>query len=342
MVECREASREGVTTRVKSVYEPPLAPKSETVAAPHSVPSASTTPGSRKLLPPTHLLRAFVCTARHGSVALAAEELHVTAGAVSKQLLELERWLGLALFERLKKRLHLTPAGTRYLALIEPLLQRIEAATLELLSGSTPAGALLLSTMPTFGAKWLFPRLPAFRAQYPQIELRFLPYVKGYDFEDPALDCAIRFGEGPWPGACADYLVGREAIVIAPPKLPEALALRVPADVAKHTLLRHVTTPQAWSDWCRQQGVEQVNPFAGPALDLVSNLVSAVQAGMGLALVPRCLVADEIATGTLAAPFTETLHRRAGYFLCYPQSKASLPALLCFRQWLLEAAQNMS
>jgi LysR family transcriptional regulator, glycine cleavage system transcriptional activator len=330
-----------VLAAVKPVYESPIAAKSETVAAHRSVPSASAAPAagtSRKLLPPTQLLRAFVCTARHGSVAVAAEELHVTPGAVSKQLGELERWVGIALFERLKKRLHLTPAGQRYQAQIEPLLKQIEAATLELLGGAAPTGALVLSTMPTFGAKWLFPRLPAFRALYPQIELRFMPYVKGYDFDDPALDCAIRYGEGPWPGACADYIVGHETTVIAPPRLPEALALNTPADVARHTLLRHVTTPQAWADWCRQHQVEGVNAFAGPELDMVSNLVSAVQAGLGLALVPRCLVVDEIASGSVSEPFAERTWRRTGYSLCYPQAKASMPALQCFRQWLLAEA----
>ena len=104
---------------------------------------------------------------------------------MSKQVQELERWTGVAVFERVRKRLSLTPAGQRYEAAIRPLLAQIEAATLELITSGDGGGALHLSTLPTFGSKWLIPRLPAFARLHPQIDLRFVPYVQGYDFHRP-------------------------------------------------------------------------------------------------------------------------------------------------------------
>jgi LysR family glycine cleavage system transcriptional activator len=140
-----------------------------------------------RLLPPPQLLRALIATARHGSVVRAAEELHLTAGAVSKQLLELERRFGITLFERVRKRLALTEAGQRYVERVAPLLDEIERVTLDLLADRSPQGTgepqvLHLSMLPTIGAKWVIPRLADFLATHPQIDLRFIPFVDGYYF----------------------------------------------------------------------------------------------------------------------------------------------------------------
>jgi len=288
----------------------------------------------RRLHPPVHLLQAFATTARFGSISRAAEALHLTQSAVSKQVQELERWTGVALFERVRKRLSLTPAGQRYESAVRPLLGQLEAATLDLITSGDGGGALHVSTLPTFGAKWLIPRLPAFQKAHPQVALNFVPYVQGYDFHRADLDCSILFGDGHWPGAQADYLTGRDVMLIAPPAPRNKPLLRKPQDVAKFQLLQHTSVPQAWSHWCDAHGVQGVNPYAGPQLDQFHSLIRAVAAGMGLALVPRCLVAEDVATGVVSAPLRDGYVDDLGYWLCYPESRAHLPALTSFREWL--------
>ena len=293
----------------------------------------------RRLQPPLHLLRAFCTVVRFGGVSRAAEALHLTQSAVSKQVQELERWVGVPLFERSRKRLTLTPAGERYEKAVGALLARLEAATLELITSGEEGGALHLSVLPTLAAKWLIPRLPQLRAQHPQITLHFVPHVQGYDFSSPGLDCSILFGDGHWPGARAHYLTGRDVALIG----PRAGALagappRRPQDVARHTLLRHVSVPGAWQHWAQTHGVAGIDPLAGPQFDQFETIIRAVSVGMGLALVPRCLVHDEIAAGTVTEPlpgggYTSDL----GYWLCYPEARAQLAPLARFRDWLLAA-----
>ena len=287
------------------------------------------------LNPPLHLLKAFVTTARFGSISRAAEALHLTQSAVSKQIQELERTTGVPLFERVRQRLSLTPAGQRYEAAVRPLLAQLEAATVELITGADGGGSLHLSMLPTFGAKWLIPRLPAFQLAHPQVALHFVPYVQGYDFHRADLDCSILFGDGHWPGVKAHYLTGREQVLIAPPAAASQPLLREPQDVAHFQRLQHVSVPMAWSHWMESHGLEGINPFAGPQMDQFHGVIRAVAAGMGIALVPRCLVQDDIAAGLVSAPLNDLHMDDLGYWLCYPEARAQHPPLEGFRRWIL-------
>ncbi|APE47152.1 bacterial regulatory helix-turn-helix, lysR family protein [Delftia acidovorans] len=294
----------------------------------------------RRLNPPTHLLRAFSTVVRFGGVSRAAEALHLTQSAVSKQIQELEKWVGVPLFERERKRLRLTPAGERYERAVRALLGQLEAATLELITSDDSRGALHLSSLPTFAAKWLIPRLPQFQQRYPQITLHFVPYVHSYQFDSPGLDCAILFGDGHWNGAHAHYLVGRQVALIAPPRGagPEA-RITTPQDVARCTRLRHVTIPDAWARWSEAHGVNGISPLAGPQFDQFQTIIRAVMAGMGIALVPRCLVQDEIAAGLVNEPLPQHGYQSAlGYWLCYPADRANHGTLGIFRNWLVDHA----
>jgi DNA-binding transcriptional LysR family regulator len=294
---------------------------------------------SRYHTPPIHLLRAFTMTARAGTVSAAAEALHLTQSAVSKQVQDLEDWLGVALFERVKKRLRLTPAGHRYLQAVNPLLQQLDAITIDLMSNPLGDAVLHLSCLPTFAAKWLVPRLPAFQAAHPKITLHFVPFVDGYDFLRSDLDCAVRYGHGTWPGAQAVYVTGREMVLIAPPRQAASAALRKPDDIRHFALLQHQTVPEAWEGWCRQYEVSGVKPGLGPQFDQYQTLIRAVAAGMGLGLVPSCLVQQEVEHGEVRLPLQRCGYRSTtGYFLCYPEVRAEMPALVVFKDWLAQQA----
>ncbi len=292
--------------------------------------------------PSSQLLYAFAVTAQLGTVAAASQALHITPSAVSKQILELEAWLGVALFTRVRKRLQLTPTGQRYLASVKPLLSQLEAATLEAKSSPLNGWMLSLAVTPTFGSKWLIPRLRSFFEAHPDIELRFSSYSQARDFTQPDLDCAIHGGEPPWPAVVAERLAGGGVVLIAPPKSRNLAALRRPADVAHHRLIHHASVPHIWPDWCEANAVEGFNPYRGLRLDYYDAVISAVAEGLGLGLVPGCLVEKEIARGDVSAPEWAAgrgMRDSAGYYLCYPEAKSELEPLVVFRRWLQAQAQ---
>jgi DNA-binding transcriptional LysR family regulator len=176
------------------------------------------------------------------------------------------------------------------------------------------------------------------------VTLHFVPFVHGYDFSDPELDCSILFGDGHWPGARSHYLAGNDVALIAPRKELAEVDIRSPQDVTRCTLLRHVTVPEAWQRWSEAQtGLPEMDTLAGPQFDQFQTMIRAVSVGMGVALVPRCLVQDEITAGTVAEPlpgggYTSEL----GYWLCYPEARAHLATLVRFRDWLLAAPKPVA
>ncbi len=273
--------------------------------------------------------------ARHGSFTRAAQELSVTQGAVSKQVKQLEQFVGVELFLRLRHGLVLTEAGQAYLTKIQVGLGQIEAATLELISHQGQGGMLHLTSMPTFGARWLIPRLAGFMRLRPDIHVEFLPHRKGYDFSTPELDAAVRFGEGVWPGSGADYIVGRDVVPVGSPKLfPHPC--KAPEELLMHPLMHHTSALEGWTDWFSQVGCDVRRTREGARFDQYNLLSQAAAAGFGIALIPRCLIEDELRDGKLAPVIDLHIRARQGYYLCYPEAKANLPTLQAFRQWLME------
>lgn len=295
----------------------------------------------RRLNPPLHLLRAFSTVVRFGGISRAAANLHLTQSAVSKQIQELERWLEVPLFNRNGKRLELTPAGAQYERTIRPLLDQIEAATLGLISESVDGGVLRVSAMPTFSAKWLIPRLPDFRHKHPGVHINFVRYVRGFDYLDASIDCSFLFGDGKWPGAQALYLEGHEVVLVAP--VDAGHLIHGPEDVRAFPLLRHVTAPEDWPRWQEINQVPGLQTLSGPQFDNYHAMIQAVIAGIGIALIPRCLIDDELANRQLIAPLRGqpgggyTSHY--GYWFCYRQERSQSVPLQLFRDWLVSQVE---
>lgn len=291
----------------------------------------------RRLCPSLTDLQAFEMAARHGSFTRAAMELSVTQGAVSKQVKQLEQFVGVELFLRLRHGLILTEAGHSYLSKIQAGLGQIEAATLELISHQGRGGLLRLTCMPTFGARWLIPRLNGFTRARPDINVEFLPHRQGYDFSAPELDAAVRFGEGAWPGSGADYIVGREVVPVGSPRLFARPCTRA-EDLLAHPLMHHTSALEGWHDWFSQAGCDTRRARDGARFDQYNLLSQAAAAGFGIALIPRCLIEDELRDGKLAAVIDLPIRARQGYYLCYPEQKARLPILQAFRDWMMEVS----
>ncbi|HEY4254294.1 MAG TPA: LysR substrate-binding domain-containing protein [Roseomonas sp.] len=290
----------------------------------------------RRHVPATAALQAFEACARHLSVSRAAEELRLTQSAVSRQLAGLEALLGLRLFQRVRQRLVLTPAGAAYAPQVRGSLARIEGATLELLAHRGGGGTLTLSVSPTFGARWLVPRLAGFQAAYPRVMLNFRNYetrMTRLDFAAEDVDAAVFLGEEDRPGIVTHRLVEDARVPIcAPALLPD---LHGAADLLRQTLLQQTTRPRGWVQWFAEAGCAAPEALRGPQFHNMAMVAEAAAAGLGVALLPRFLVAQELADGRLAAPFEQPLRGSEAYLLAYPEEAAEVPALRAFRDWLL-------
>lgn len=287
--------------------------------------------------PSLHELHAFAAVARLGSFSQAAEQLCVTQGAVSRAVARLEAHLGVPLLSRHGRHSVLTEAGQRYLARVAAPVEAIESASIELMREAS-AAALRVSVLPTLASKWLIPRLPDFHARHPEVALSFAPYRRDDPLDAPDIDAWVRNGDGRWPRPImSDYVVGRDIVPICrPADLQGDGAIREPADLLRHPLLFHTNYPDNWRYWFQAVGVqlpEGLKPAAD--FDQVAMLVQAVIAGLGVAVVQRCLIEDDLAAGRVAIAVDRPVLNTRGYYLCYPAGKREGRALSAFRAWLL-------
>lgn len=283
-------------------------------------------------------LLAFDAVARHESVTLAAGALCITVSAVSKQIAGLEAFLGgRALVQRNGRGVQLTPQGRVYWQKIAGGLRAIETATFEARSGDAGAGLLTLASVPTFLTKWLIPRLPAFSQKSRQVTLSFSRHLEPTDGIPAGVDAAIRYGTDGWPGVVSEYIAGREFVLIAARTLvQDRHRIAQPADLIGHTLLHHEGAPAAWRQWASQHDVAETHTVAGPRFAQYASLIQAAVNGLGIGLVPRILVQDELAEGVLVMPCGAPVRVDQGHYLCYRPDRLMLPGFAAFRSWLLE------
>ncbi|WP_016678958.1 transcriptional regulator GcvA, partial [Yersinia pestis] len=227
-----------------------------------------------KRLPPLNALRAFDAAARHLSFTKAAEELFVTQAAVSHQIKSLEDFLGLKLFRRRNRSLLLTEEGQSYYLDIKEIFTSINEATRKLQARSAK-GALTVSLPPSFAIQWLVPRLSGFNAAYPGIDVRIQAVDREEDKLADDVDVAIFYGRGNWSGLRTERLYAEFLLpVCAPSLLTGENGLKVPSDLANHTLL-HDTSRRDWLAYTRQLGVPQINVQQGPIFSHSAMVVQA-------------------------------------------------------------------
>ncbi|PMS24118.1 LysR family transcriptional regulator [Trinickia soli] len=294
----------------------------------------------RRKIPSIEALIAFEAAARHLSFTRSADELALTQSAVGRQVALLEEYLGVALFNRVKKRLSLTEVGQLYAKQVRENLERMERDTLAAMAHRNAGGLLELAVIPTFATRWLIPRLAQFYEQHEDIVVNLTTRAEPFLFTDTPFDAAIHFGDPVWPGSIAKYLFGEEMTAVCSPRLMNGRATLAPHDLSNFTLLHQSARPDAWRQWLAQAGVHEADCMKGQRYELFSMLVEAARAGLGIALVPRFLASQELATGELVCPCDLPLRSDKGYYLVYPEHKQNSPWLQAFESWLLSAASR--
>ena len=288
----------------------------------------------RRKIPSTMALQAFEAAARHQSYTKAADELAVTQSAVCRQIAALETFLGLRLFRRSHRGVALTDAGLQYSRQVTTRLDEVERDTLDLMSRGGRGGSLELGVVPTFATRWLLPRLPDFARRHPDIHINLASRPRPFLFEDSGLDAALYAGERIWPGTEGLFLMQEHLVAVASPALLGRRRSLSDDDWPRHTLLQQSTRPYAWRQWFESRGLQVDNDMSGPRLELFSMVAEAATHGMGVGLLPRFLVEDELARGQLVQVSDHVQPDQRRYYLVHPEGKADDAVLAVFRDWL--------
>lgn len=287
-------------------------------------------------LPPLNALRSFEAAARLGGVGRAADALHVTHGAISRQLRLLEEHLGVALFQREGRGLRLTRAGEDLQAACEGAFEQIREAVVALKRQQRPE-ALVLGCSGSILARWMIPRLQALQNALPQLPLHWSAQDGSFTAEQQGLDAVLLLAQPPWPrGWQVRELAPERVGVVVSPQHPAAARLRhqPPSSLLGESLLHTASRPQAWPAWALSHGLEPAQLQLGSGFEHLYYLLEAAVAGLGVAIAPEPLVADELAVGRLLAPWG--FGATGGFWVLATPEGAADPRVDALAGWLQE------
>jgi LysR family glycine cleavage system transcriptional activator len=284
-------------------------------------------------LPPLNAIKAFEAAARLVSFTKAGAELGVTHGAISRQVALLENWLGVPLFRRLKSQIELTVAGKSFLDAMGPALDRIALAVVHLTEHSDPV-TVGVNAPPTFTLRWLIPRLSIFQRRHLGIDVRLTTSLAPIDFAKAEYNIAIRGAEQPLAGAGSRAFLTESILPVCHPDLLHKLPLAVPADLKRHTLLSYATEPYPWAEWLRVVNAPDLKPEATLNFEQMYFTLQAALEGLGVALIPYFMVADDIAAERLCTPFGALGVRTRHYYANWAPDATPNMAQKAFCDWL--------
>ncbi len=289
---------------------------------------------AQRWLPSLSALRAFEAAARHESAKQAAEELSVTATAISHQIRALEESLGVALFLRKPRQLELTARGRELQQVLETAFDSISATAVRL-SAAPCRQAITLSTTPAVAVRWLLSWVCLLRDAHPDIDLRIHASHEPVALDGVTADIAIRYGDGRWPGLVAEKLFDNTFI----PACSPLLGLHDAAELPKHSLIHFrnqtvVSSPIDWTAWQKQAKVPGLDISAGLVFSDETHAVSAAIGAQGVALMSRQLIEDELREGRLVQPFGPELEGKP-FFLVYPENRKNDPTIQAVRDWVM-------
>jgi DNA-binding transcriptional LysR family regulator len=292
----------------------------------------------RRLLPSISLLTAFDAVIRTGSTLAAARDLDLSQGAVSRLVQSLEAQLGVVLFLRERRRLVPTDHALAYARDVGKALDLIYRGSLRVRS-NTGEGTLSLAILPTFGTRWLAPRLPRFLAAHPGVTINLGTRLKPFDFDEEGFDAAIHFGTGPWSGTDGVKLLDERLVACAAPSLLAGRAFDDARDVLALPLLQLETRPYAWAAWFAHYGVTD-KPSNGMLFDQFAPMLQAIIHGLGVGLLPEFLARGDLDDGRLVEVFGGPVPVEGSYHLVWPRTGARHPPLRAFRDWLVAEAAD--
>jgi len=281
---------------------------------------------------PLASLRVFVAVAEHKSFTRGADALGVTASAASMQVQALEEYLRVPLFRRNGRQVELTPQGALLRPKVEEALADLERAIDEA-RADRGSGPLRVTTIASFLAQWLLPRLPNFTSQHAGIDVQIHTSTLLVDFVKTGMDAGIRFGAGTWPRLHAQKLFDEWLVPVCTPQLLQRHGLVTEARDLRHYKLLH-STYEPWTAWLLEGGPDEVWPSSGAAFDDAIAIVRAAEAAHGLALSRWSLVADPVAMGRLAVAGRPVRSAHAYHFVC-PPAHLALAKVAAFREWLV-------
>lgn len=288
-------------------------------------------------LPSTSVLRSFEAAAKHQSYTAAAEELHVTQGAISRQIKELEILLGITLFRREGRGIALTDAGRSFADRLAPDLARLrQSITLARAAGQS-GKTLSIAVLPTFATRWLVPRLPDFQKQYPDVQLSFHSRTEPFDLAAEGIDVAIQFGREEWGGISLAELCPEDLAVVASPDLVTRMQVHSAKDIARLPRLHLLSRKMAWPQYFADLNLHRDDIMQGPLFDQFSTMIAAVIEGMGAAIIPSHLIETELKSGSLLV-LGHPKAQGQSYFVATRAGEVNLMAE-AFKTWIRREAR---
>ncbi|HVG57646.1 MAG TPA: LysR substrate-binding domain-containing protein [Hyalangium sp.] len=279
-------------------------------------------------------LAAFEAAARHQNFAHAAEELHLTASAVSHHVRRLEAQLEVALFQRHARGVSLTAEGRQLADAASTALADVDSVLRGLRSAREDQERVRLTTLHSLSYTWLLPRLPEFVAAHPRVRLTVDAGIALARFDEGGPDLGIRYGPGHWPGLTAHHLMDETLFPVASPKLPELTHVAEPAHVARLPLISDLSR-QGWHDWFRAAGVHGVKFDERYIFSDATATLNAATFGIGVALAREKIAAPYLADGRLVQLPGPMVKARWGYYVVYPAHRRLRASARVFVDWLL-------
>lgn len=291
-------------------------------------------------LPPLNAVRAFEAAARLQSFALAARELHVTPGAVSRQIKLLEATLGTQLFTRANRQVRLTPDATEYFKVVTDVLDRLGNATRAVRSQGRER-PLRVMCAAIVAMRWLFPRLPHLQASHPHLRLDLTTALTTAHSDFDRADVVIRVGSGRFVADLARHrLFDSQLVAVCSPRLLDAgPRLREIADLRGHTLLTSGLRPHVWECWLKAAGHGDLEPKRMIEFENSALAYNAAEEGLGVALAERAFIAEDLRRRNLVIPLSFVLSGGEAFYLVYPRQSERKPQLAAFRDWILSEAR---
>jgi len=286
------------------------------------------------ILPPLKAIQAFEQTARFGNVARAAEVLDLTPSAVSHQLAKLEGMIGRQLFVRAARGVSLTPVGEQYLKEVSGILHSLAVAT-ERAASDVSLDCLRLHSSPSFGLLWLMPRLEAFRASHPDIQINLSCSYESLHFSRDKIDVDIRHGLPNWPSYEVRTVRNETFAVLTSPKLLAQRPVRGASDLLECDLILSEATLLKWPQWFAQHGLARPERPYALSFDRSYMSLEAASHGLGFALESTLLAQKYLAAGTLVEVAPESLSAAvAAHHLVFPKAHSSFLRVRRFLAWM--------